>query len=351
MDKIRVALLGSTGMVGQKMVLLLHKHPYFELSIVSASNENAGKKYEEAVKWIESSEIPESVAEMKLVKARAEDIKGAELVLSALPNEVAEKVELDMVREGFNVISNASPFREEKDIPLINPEVNWDHLKVLRKQRERRGWKGLLIKNPNCTAAILTLTFKPLMGLKIKQLIVTTLQSVSGAGYQGVPFMKIQDNIIPFIKNEEEKVENESRKMLGKEKNGIIEPEELIINATTTRVPVKVGHMGIVNVFTEEEVKEEELSESIGKFKSLPQELKLPTAPKKPIYIFKEKDRPQPMLDSNLEGGMAVAVGRISSKGRTVRYVVLGNNLVRGAAGITVLTAELFKNIYENTNL
>ncbi|TRM74584.1 aspartate-semialdehyde dehydrogenase [Sulfolobus sp. E1] len=345
-DKIRVSLLGSTGMVGQKMVRMLANHPYIELVKVSASPSKIGKKYREAVKWIEPDEIPEKVADLPMVSTDIEDHKDVDVVLSALPNELAEDVELKLVKEGKIVVSNASPFRMDPDVPLINPEINWDHLELLKRQKLNKNWKGLLIKNPNCTAAILSMPLKPLERLvKAKGIYVTTLQAVSGAGYSGLPFMAIEGNVIPWIKGEEDKIPREINKMLGKLINNSISQAGLQIYATTTRVPVKIGHMGVINIVTEGKVNEEEIKKSLREFRSLPQEKNLPTAPKVPIMVLDEEDRPQPMRDLQYYNGMSVAVGRVRAEEGLLRLIVLGDNLVRGAAGITILTLEVMKEL------
>jgi len=216
-DKIKVSLLGSTGMVGQKMVRMLSKHPYIELVKVSASPQKIGKKYKESVKWIEPGDIPENIAELPIVSTEYEDHKDVDVVLSALPNELAEDVELKLVKQGKIVVSNASPFRMDPDVPLINPEVNWEHLELLKYQKSNKNWNGLLVKNPNCTAATLSMPIKPLERLiKINAVYIATLQAVSGAGYSGLPFMAIDGNVVPWIKGEEEKIPKEINKMLGK---------------------------------------------------------------------------------------------------------------------------------------
>ncbi|BFH74300.1 aspartate-semialdehyde dehydrogenase [Sulfurisphaera javensis] len=345
-DKIKVSLLGSTGMVGQKMVKMLAKHPYLELVKVSASPSKIGKKYKEAVKWIEQGDIPEEVQDLPIVSTNYEDHKDVDVVLSALPNELAESIELELVKNGKVVVSNASPFRMDPDVPLINPEVNWEHLELLKVQRERKGWKGILVKNPNCTAAIMSMPIKPLLDIAVKsKIIITTLQAVSGAGYNGIPFMAIEGNIIPYIKGEEDKIAKELTKLNGKITNGQIIPANLDSNITSIRVPTRVGHMGVINIITDEKINIEEIKKTLKNFKSLPQQKNLPTAPKQPIIVRDEEDRPQPIIDVSAENGMAVTVGRIRHENGVLRMVVLGDNLIRGAAGITILTVEVMKEL------
>ncbi len=273
-----------------------------------------------------------------------------DIVFSALPSDIAADIEIALARRGFVVVSNSSPLRLEPDIPLINPEVNWEHLKLLEVQKRRRGWSGAIIKNPNCSTAILTLSLKPVYdAYGLRKVIVTTLQAVSGAGLRGVPSMLIIDNVIPFIKGEEEKIENESRKILGELRGDEVKWAEISIAATTTRVPVLDGHLESVFVELEKSATPEDLMDVMSSFRSFPQELSLPTAPRRPIVVRHEIDRPQPRLD-RLEGrGMSVVVGRVRKVpqlGETwLRYVVLGHNTIRGAAGVAVLIAELYAKI------
>ena len=345
-DKIKVSLLGSTGMVGQKMVRLLANHPYLELVKVSASPSKIGKKYKDAVKWIEPGDIPESVKDLPIVSTSYEDHKDVDVVLSALPNELAEGIELELVKNGKIVVSNASPFRMDPDVPLINPEVNWEHLELLKKQQEKKGWKGLLVKNPNCTAAIMSMPLKPLLDIAEKsKIVITTLQAVSGAGYNGLPFMAIDGNIIPYIKGEEDKIAKELTKLNGRLKDGEIAPARLDVSVTSIRVPTRVGHMGVIDIITNEKIDVEEVKQRLKNFKSLPQVKNLPTAPKTPIIVREEEDRPQPLLDVSAENGMAITVGRIRHENNVLRLIALGDNLVRGAAGITILTVELMKEL------
>jgi aspartate-semialdehyde dehydrogenase len=347
MDKIKVSLLGSTGIVGQKMIKLLSKHPFLDLIKVSASPSKVGKKYEEVVKWVESDEIPDNVRGLRLVSTEPEEHKDADLILSALPNDIAEEVELKLVKAGKIVISNASPFRMDPNVPLINPEINWNHLEILNYQKQEKKWNGLLIKNPNCTAAIISLPLKVLFNaIKFERIYITTLQSVSGAGYAGLPFMGMYDNVIPYIKNEEEKISKEINKMLGYIKDYKIIENNIRSFVTSTRVPIRVGHMAVLNISgVKDNIDIEYIKKLLNNFKSVPQEKGLPTAPKRPIIVHEEEDRPQPTRDLGLENGMIVSVGRIKLQEDVLRLVLLGDNLIRGAAGITILTAELLKEL------
>lgn len=346
MDKLKVGVLGATGLVGQVFVYLLANHPWFSLKYLGASKASAGMKYEKAVKEYNPVPIPENVRHMIVEEVIPEKIpKDIDILFSALPSKVAYEIEVKLAKRGFIVISNASPLRLDDDIPLINPEVNPRHLELLKLQRKNRQWKGAIIKNPNCTTAILTLTLKPLMdNFGINRVIVSTMQGLSGAGYPGVPSLLILDNLIPYIPMEEEKVQTESLKILGKISPRGVEYARIRVSATCTRVPVLDGHTESVFVELAKEAELEEISEAFRNFKSLPQELNLPTAPKKPIVVREEELRPQPRLDRWEGRGMSVVVGRIRKDPAFtygVKYLVTGHNLVRGAAGIAVLIAEL----------
>lgn len=347
-DKLKVAVLGATGLVGQRFIQLLCNHPWFEINYIAASQASIGKRYKDSVTWLVETPLPENIGNLTIQSAEPEAIpKNIDIVFSALPSNVAEKIELSLAKRGFTVVSNSSPLRLEPDIPLINPEVNWDHLKLIKVQKKKRKWKGVIIKNPNCTTAILTLSLKPLLEeFGLRKIIVTTLQAVSGAGLRGVPSILIIDNIIPFIKGEEEKVENESMKILGKLENDSVKPASISISAMTTRVPVIDGHLEVVHVELLKEHSVNVIADTLKMFKSKPQELSLPTAPQKPIIVRFEEDRPQPRLD-RLEGkGMSIVVGRISKAakigGKWIKYIVLGHNTIRGAAGSAILVAELY---------
>ncbi len=346
MSKLKVGVLGATGLVGQLMVYYLSRHPWFEVVYLGASKASAGRKLREVIQEKYAPKpIPDEVSDLTVEEIVPEKIpKELDIVFSALPPNVAKDIEIELVKRGFTVVSNASPYRLDPDIPLINPEVNLDHLELLKLQERNRGWRGKLVKNPNCTAAILTLALKPILDhFGIKRVIVATMQSVSGAGYPGVPSLDIIDNIVPYIPNEEEKVENESRKILGKLAGGGIEWANIRISATCTRVPVLEGHLETVFVETEKDCSIEEVTKVLKEFRGPPQEMKLPTAPEKPIVVRYEVNRPQPRLDRWIYEGMAVVVGRIRKENafeKGVKFVLLGHNLARGAAGIAILIAE-----------
>ncbi len=340
--KIPVAVLGATGLVGQKFIELLQNHPMFEIAELVASEKSVGKRFAEACNQIV---IPHIMPEIEniIVKPTNPNEVNSKLVFSALPADIALNVENDFARAGKIVISKASAFRMVKDVPLLIPEVNSEHLELLKIQKNQRDLEGCIITDPNCTTAGLALVLKPILdNFGIKQVNVTTMQALSGAGFPGVPSLSISDNIIPFIDGEEEKVERETLKILGKLNGNKIDNAHFKIFATCTRVPVIDGHTEVVNIITERDASIEDLKKALTEFKGLPQELRLPSAPEKPIIVREELDRPQPKLDRDSGRGMSVTVGRIKKLGEcNFSLVLLVHNLVRGAAGAGVLDAEL----------
>ncbi|MEN3047768.1 MAG: aspartate-semialdehyde dehydrogenase [Candidatus Caldarchaeales archaeon] len=342
MARLKVGVLGATGMVGQIYLRMLDRHPWFEVSSVSG-NTTVGKSLAEA--YGGKGEVPERLRDLEVLPSdpRKFDV---DFVFSCLPTEAARSVEPEFARAGFPVFSDASAHRYQEDVPLMVPEVNPDHLDLIEVQRRRRGWDGFIVTTPNCTTLTFVLPLKPLVdAFGVKHVDVVTMQSVSGAGYNGVPSMAILGNIIPYIKGEEEKVSSEPKKILGRLSDGRIEPARFEVDATCTRVPTLVGHLASVSVELERDFRFEEVVEALSSFEGLPQRLELPTAPRRPIVVASEPDRPQPRLDAEAGDvrGMPVFVGRMrrGARERTVRFVSLSNNLVRGAAGIAILTAEL----------
>ncbi len=347
-DRLRVAVLGATGLVGQRLVYLLHDHPWFDLEVLAASREKTGLKYSEAVHWLWDSGPPDDIGEVRLSEPSVESLEGLDLVFSALPSGVARELEVEAAKAGLAVISNASPMRLDPDVPLINPEVNPEHLALISEQRRRRKWKGFIVKDPNCTTVILTLSLKPLLDrFGIKRVRVATMQALSGAGYRGVLSMDIVDNVIPFIKGEEEKVRDESRKILGRLGNGSIEELSAGFSASCHRVPVIEGHLESVFVELKETPNDlDDVVKAFEEFVGEPQRLMLPTAPRRPIIVRKETDRPQPRLDRYSGGGMSITVGRVrwdEAGPAGIKYLALGSNTIRGAAGTAVLIGELLK--------
>ncbi|MEM0340949.1 MAG: aspartate-semialdehyde dehydrogenase [Acidilobaceae archaeon] len=346
--KRRVAVLGAGGLVGQRFVSLLARHPWFSLEVLTGSERSVGLKYGDTVEWAIEAPFPEHIKDITVLETSPDSIvkEGVEIAFSALPAEIAQEVELELVKRGVIVISNASNMRLDPDVPLLNPEVNADHIEVLEAQRRRRGWSGAIVKVPNCTTAILTLSLKPLLDeFGVKRVIVSTMQAVSGAGLKGLAAMAILDNIIPYIEKEEEKVEKESLKILGFSNSNEISPRtDIKVSATCCRVPVLEGHTESVFVELERKASLEEIARALEEFRTNKiKSLDLPSKPIKPIVVRKEIDRPQPRLD-RLEGnGMSVVVGRLRADEALggVKYVVLGSNTIRGAAGTGVLIAEL----------
>ncbi len=339
MAKIKVAVLGATGNVGQRIIQLLADHPWFELVSITASDRSVGKKYRDAANWRLNAEIPENARDLVVTPTEPSGVdEDAKLIFSALPADIARAVEPEFAKAGFYVSSNASAYRMEKDVPLIIPEVNPDHLGLLEVQRETRKWSGALLTDPNCTVIQLVISLKPLMRFGIKRVHVASMQAVSGAGYDGVASMAILDNLIPYIANEEEKVEIEPLKILGTFNGREVEFAKFSITASCHRVPVLDGHTEAIWVEMEEEP---EIEEVIQAFRSFKPDLKLPSSPEEIIQVRMEPDRPQPRLDRDAGRGMTVTVGRVRKSDRGIKYICLGHNTIRGAAGAALLNGEL----------
>ena len=336
--KLRVGVLGATGMVGQRFIESLEEHPWFEIEMLAASEKSKGKMYKEVAKWYLSGEMPRDIAEMEVSgmdeEGRDEIFSSCDLDLafSAIPSDIALEVEAAFAHN-IPVFSNTSTYRMKEDVPLIIPEINPKQLDLIEKQKKNRSWNGFIVTNPNCTTIGFTIPLKPILdNFGIKAVHMASMQALSGAGYDGVPSMAIIDNVIPFIKNEEEKVEEEALKIRG---------AEFDICASCNRVNVMDGHTESVFVKTEKDFELDEVKRAMGNFKGLPQEMKLPTAPKKPIIVFDQEDRPQPRKDRMLGNGMSVSVGRLKKKGKLLKFTCLSHNTIRGAAGASVLNAEL----------
>jgi len=340
----KVAILGATGTVGQRFIEILKGHPWFEVSVLAASERSAGKRYSDACTWRLESEMPEEIGEMTVVETSLKAIEKAEdidLAFSALPGSIAGPVEEEIAEE-YPVVSKASAHRMDEDVPLLIPEVNPEQLGLIEVQRERRGWRGFISTDPNCSTIQLAITLKPLMEFGLKKVIVSTMQALSGAGYPGVPSLDIIDNVIPYIRKEEEKIQFESLKILGTFDGSRVKPADIMISASCNRVNVRDGHLEAVFVELEAKPTPEEVEDAFRNFVGEPQRLKLPTAPEKPIIVKDEPDRPQPRYDRNEGGGMSVVVGRVRrDPALTIKYLCLGHNTVRGAAGAGVLSAEL----------
>jgi aspartate-semialdehyde dehydrogenase len=340
-QKIPVAILGATGTVGQKFVRLLADHPWFEITAVAASSASTGRRYDEVARWREPVPLPRAVAGM-VVQDCAPPLPGR-IVFSAMDAEVAGPIEQAFARAGVVVVTNTRTHRMDPDVPLLIPEVNADHVALLDCQRESRGWKGAILANPNCSTAALALALAPLhRAFGIERLFVSTMQAVSGAGYPGVPSLDIIGNVIPHIAGEEEKIERESRKILGTLANGAVEPAPFAVSVHSNRVAVTDGHMATVSVGFERRVKPDEAMAVLRDFRGPAAVAALPSSPTPPIELDERSDRPQPRLDLDRGAGMAVTVGRVRPCAvLDLRLVVLGHNTVRGAAGQGVQIAEL----------
>jgi aspartate-semialdehyde dehydrogenase len=340
--RIPVAVLGATGSVGQRFVQLLAGHPWFRLAEVVASDRSVGRPYCQAAEWRLSAAIPDDAAE--LVVKDYDAALDSPVVFSALPGEIAGEIEQRMAREGRALFSNTSTHRMTPDVPLLIPEVNPEHAAALHVQRQNRGWSGFIVTNPNCSAIHLVLALKPLHdAFGIDALAVTTMQAVSGAGYPGVPSLDMIDNVVPFINTEEEKMTEETKKLLGGF-DGSFQPACLTMSAHCNRVPVRDGHTECVSIRFSSPASPVDAARVMADFRARPQELDLPSAPQRPVIVRSEPNRPQPNLDRDAENGMATTVGRVRECPLLgTKFVLLGHNTIRGAAGASILNAELFK--------
>jgi aspartate-semialdehyde dehydrogenase len=342
-ERIPAVILGAVGLVGQRFVQLLDRHPWFEVTALTGSERCAGQRYGEACKWVLDTSMPEWAREMDVLPSEPEAVKNARLAFSALPGEAALKLEPCFAQEGLVVCSNASAFRQDEDVPLLLPEVNADHIGLIPYQRKRRGWVGCIVTNPNCTCTGLTVTLKALHeSFGVARVLAVSFQALSGAGYPGVPSLDILDNVIPFIEGEEEKVEWEPRKMLGNINGASITYADISISAHTNRVPVSDGHLVCVSVELERHASPEEAVEVLRCFQVPEISFDLPSAPKPPIAVLEEPDRPQPKRDRLAGNGMTTVVGRLRHDPLfDLKYVVLSHNTIRGAAGGSIYNAEL----------
>jgi aspartate-semialdehyde dehydrogenase len=340
--RIDVGILGATGMVGQQFIRQLAGHPWFRAVWLGASERSEGKTYAQAVTWRLSSQMPEELRDMR-VRACTPD-GGPLLMFSALDANAANDIEPAFAKAGHIVISNARSYRMDPLVPLLIPEVNADHLALLPAQRRERGWRGAIVTNPNCSTVVLSMALAPLRQFGLKSVMVTTLQAVSGAGYPGVPSLDIMGNVVPAISGEEEKMETETRKILGSLAGNAVTPHPVVVSAQTTRVAVIDGHTESVSVSLEAKPSVEEVIEAMRSFRGRPQELGLPLAPPAPVVWLDAADRPQPRLDAERDGGMAVTVGRVRRcPVLDIKFIALGHNTIRGAAGAAVLNAELMQ--------
>ncbi len=344
MERRRVGILGATGMVGQRFIQLLHNHPWFEISWLAASDRSAGKTYGDAVKWKLDTPIPAHIAAMKVQPNVPELCEGElpKIIFAALDTDIARELEPKFAAAGCAVISNSSAFRMTSDVPLVVPEVNADHLQMIESQSWRRETGGYIVTNPNCSAIGLVLALKPLEErFGIESLFVTTMQAVSGAGYPGVPSLDILGNVVPFIKNEEEKMQEEVGKLLGRVNGDHVNMLDAKVSAHCNRVAVEDGHTECVSIKFRKKATREEILAAWSEFAPLRGE-DLPTAPDAPVEFDGSVDRPQPRLDRMRGNGMATTVGRLRECSLLDwKFVLLSHNTIRGAAGAALLNAEV----------
>lgn len=342
-NKIPVGILGATGIVGQRFIQMLEHHPWFEVAWLAASERSAGHTYSHAARWRLKTAIPEKVAHIKV--SHPDPATAPKVIFAALDAGIAAELEPKFAEAGCAVVSNSSALRMDDDVPLVIPEVNADHLALLRNQRWRKTSGGFVVTNPNCSAIGLVLALAPLhQRFGIDKLFVVTMQAVSGAGYPGVASLDILGNVIPFISKEEEKMEAETRKLLGTFAGGKVAPADISMSAQCNRVAVEDGHTESVSVSFRTKASAEEILNAWKEFRSIPQELKLPSAPELPAFYDSRHDRPQPRFDLERGGGMTSSIGRLRPCGLLDwKFTVLSHNTIRGAAGAALLNAELLK--------
>jgi aspartate-semialdehyde dehydrogenase len=343
MSKINVGVLGATGAVGQRFVQLLAGHPYFNLTILAASGRSAGKTYREATNWILPQPMPDYLANVTVEEMSTG--LDCELLFSALPADSAREWEAQFAAAGYGVFSNASAHRMDADVPLLIPEVNPDHLDLLTRQKVERNWpRGFIVTNPNCTSMPMTMALAPLHPhFGVEAVVATSMQALSGAGYPGVASLDAVDNILPFVaESEEAKMNDEPNKMLGLINGGQVRPAGIAISAHCNRVPVTDGHMVTVSARFKNKPSLDDILAAWQAWEPLPQKLRLPSAPRPALVVRPEANRPQPRLDRDTGGGMTTTIGRLRPCNvLDVRFICLAHNTIRGAAGGSVLNAEL----------
>jgi aspartate-semialdehyde dehydrogenase len=345
MHHYKVGILGATGAVGQKFIHLLQDHPWFRVAALGASERSVGKSYTEAANWIEPTLVPDAIAGMPVVDCTPEAMKGVDFVFSGLDSGVATEIESAFAGAGIPVISNAKNFRDHPKVPLLVPEVNPDHIAMIDAQNFDPSGKGFIVTNPNCVVVPLVMALRPIHDeFGVDQIMVTSLQSVSGAGYPGVASLDILGNVIPYINGEEEKIAWEPRKLLGRlESDGSVLEADLSIHATATRVPTIEGHLLAVTLKLDRQVRDaQEIAALLRSWKSPLEGMDLPFAPQHPLWVYDDPRYPQPRKHAYAEKGMQAGVGRIRKANIwDISFVVLAHNTVRGAAGGAILNAEL----------
>jgi aspartate-semialdehyde dehydrogenase len=337
--KIEVGILGATAMVGQQLIALLEQHPWFQITWLAASEPSQGHRYGD-LPWRLPGKVPAGLTDQKVEAPRPRD--APQLVFSALDAAAAGEMEPAFAAAGHYVVSNARNFRMDPFVPLLIPEVNAQHLDLVLIQQQRKRWRGAIVTNPNCSTIFLAIVLAALREFHVKRGVVTTMQALSGAGYPGVASADSAANVIPWIEGEEEEIEIETQKILGRFMVNSIEPASVQISAQASRVPVLHGHTEMVSLEMGERVSSEQVEEAFREFPGVARTLHLPSAPTKPIVVHLERDRPQPRLDAETGAGMLVHVGRVRKCSvLDHKFVVLGHNLIRGAAGAALLNAEL----------
>ena len=342
-QKIPVGILGATGTVGQRFIQLLEVHPWFEVAWLGASDRSAGKLYAEASKWRLSTPLPERIAGMTVFPATPDS--APKVIFAALDSAAAKEIEPRFASAGHAVVTNSSALRMVADVPLVIPEVNGDHLPLLKTQKWFKEAGGFAVTNPNCSTIGLVMALAPLHGrFGVEKVFVSTMQAVSGAGYPGVPSLDILGNVIPYIASEEQKMEEESCKLLGSLNGAAVVPAAITLSAHCNRVPVEDGHMESVSIKLHKPATAEEIITAWNEFRCLPQKLKLPSAPEQPVIYDPTPDRPQPRLDVNRGRGMVAIVGRLRPCNLfDWKFTVFSHNTIRGAAGAAILNGELLK--------
>lgn len=342
--KIPVGVLGATGMVGQRFIELLQDHPWFELVALAASERHSGRPYGEVVSWrLPNSDISSAIAVLPVVACTPEALPNVKIVFSALPGEVAGEIEIAFAQAGVAVFSNAKNHRMAADVPILIPEVNADHIAAIAQQQQQRGWSGFIVTNANCASTPLVMALKPLqLAFGIRKVLITTMQSISGAGYPGLPSYDILDNVIPYIGGEEEKLESETLKMLGEWQEGrgfVAAP--LVVSAHCNRVATREGHLECASVEFERDARPEDVIAAWENYVPESQTVRLPSAPEKALIYRREIDRPQTLRDRDAGKGMSVTLGRLRRCPiLSYKFVALAHNTIRGAAGGSVLNAE-----------
>jgi aspartate-semialdehyde dehydrogenase len=342
-NKLPVGILGATGIVGQRFIQLLEHHPWFEVSWLAASDRSEGKPYAEAARWRLKTAIPERVARMTV--SPAVPAGAPKIIFAALDAAIAKEMEPQFAAAGCAVVSNSSALRMQSDVPLVIPEVNSDHIPLIESQAWRRKGGGFAVTNPNCSAIGLVLALAPLHHkFGLETVMAVTMQAVSGAGYPGVASLDILGNVIPYISNEEQKMEEETQKLLGKLNGAGIIPAPFAMSAQCNRVAVEDGHTESVSIRLKKKAQAEEIIAAWNEFRAEPQELRLPSAPDQPVMYLTGIDRPQPRLDVDAGGGMSTSVGRLRKCNvLDWKFTILSHNTIRGAAGAALLNAELLK--------